>query len=338
MDSMRGRRVAILVLCAACGAGVRGPQRLGQVPEQLGRHHVRGFAVGEHGVFLAESDGRIARVSSSVAEPVVLAIGQSPWSVAVDRSHVYWANDGGAVRRVAVAGGGVEEIGRMVGPGPMVIDDRAIYWVDDGRLMRVDKIDLAPIPLAIAHAVGGALALDTTSVYWVDDCAGAVLRVDKAGGAPTALARLETNPSGCKERRFGLEDCGYICSVVAVDETHVYWVESDRVMRVSKRGGPSEVVVSGQPSPNSVAVDDETIYFTTRGERMIYHYHHDDAPADDRTVRSVHKRDLGAAPRTLATSLGEYGHPSGVTVGGDRIYWRDGTACAIDKPSTSKRP
>lgn len=335
---MRGRSVVIAVLCASCGGGAHLPKRLGEVPDRLGDSHVRAFAVGERGVFLAESSGRIARVSRSGGDRTVLAAGQKPWSIAVDGSHVYWANGDGAVRRVAVAGGRIERVGRMAaGPAPIGVDEGAIYWVSGGRLVAVRKDGLTPTTLARAQAFAGAIALDTTSVYWVDDCAGAVRRASKRGGPPTDLAELLANPSRCQDDRFVLDECQFMCSVIAVDETHVYWVEADRVRRVPKSGGAADVVAAGLAAPVSVAVDSRSVYFTTRGERDIYHFHHDDAPVDDRAVYALDKRALGAEPLVLATSLGEYGFPSGVAVDAEHVYWRDGTACVLDKPSTTTR-
>src|SRR5436190_235938 len=100
------------------------------------------------------------------------------------------------------------------------VGDSGVYWVDDGRLVRISKDRGERVPLAVTFADGGALALDATSIYWRDSCVGALFRLDKVGGVPSVLARIERDPSGCPGRRSEStpEQCQYVCSILALDD------------------------------------------------------------------------------------------------------------------------
>ena len=55
---------------------------------------------------------------------------------------------------------------------------------------------------------------------------------------------------------------------LAVDDAHVYWTEDaacGSVWRVTKTGGPPEVVARYQPSPTSILVDDKNVYWSLAG-------------------------------------------------------------------------
>jgi hypothetical protein len=83
-------------------------------------------------------------------------------------------------------------------------------------------------------------------------------------------------------------------------------------MRVSKAGGPAEVVLTGYVV-TSIAIDGELIYFTTSKPRSaIWEF-------GDGDVLALDKRTPGAAPFMLAADAGS---PQGITFDAHHVYWR----------------
>jgi len=68
---------------------------------------------------------------------------QEPAGVAVDATHVYWASrQAGAIRRVKISGGAVEELASgQSDPMFVALDTAAVYWTDQGAgtAMKVAK-------------------------------------------------------------------------------------------------------------------------------------------------------------------------------------------------------
>ncbi|WP_224245486.1 TolB-like translocation protein [Hyalangium gracile] len=119
-----------------------------------------------------------------------------------------------------------------------------------------------------AEASGlGTIALDEEAVYWTarasspENRAGQVWRKAKSGGEPELLYQGERDPI------FDLP-------VLAVDATHVYWLERcgtrlgdvcAEVRRVPKAGGPSQLLV--RDDVYAFAVDGGRLFFSTSKER-----------------------------------------------------------------------
>lgn len=152
---------------------------------------------------------RAARVAENLDHPL---------GVAVDGEFVYFVTGGfvkaeNAVRRVPATGGPVQLLAKF-------------DWL-----------------------VAGPLAVDADSVYLTSEVDGLVVRVPKAGGSPTVLARV---PGPTQ---------------VALDGTHVYFStfakqpEGGTVQRVPKAGGAPEVLARGFAGIGALALDESDLYF-----------------------------------------------------------------------------
>ena len=141
-----------------------------------------------------------------------------PLGVVVDGNDVYFASGGfvqaeNAIRHVKAQGGPVE------------------------TLTKVDQI------------VSGELCLDGEYVYFSSDYGNAVLRVPRAGGTATVIARAPAP------------------TYLAVDATHVYFTTFAKrepggtLQRVPKAGGTAEVLLGGHPGMDGLVVDEHDIYF-----------------------------------------------------------------------------
>lgn len=161
---------------------------------------------------------------------------------------------GGACQPVVVASG-------LVGGFGVDVDDASVFWSDRaGRAVgRAPKnaADASPeILLAKPSPFAPAdVRVDGPSLVVVSGAAGdgtaSVFRIPLAGGAPIPLG------NGCAPDGNG---------GLAVDAAYYYFTNPalGRVYRASKGSGDCADIVSGQPSPSSVVVDDTTVFFTNR--------------------------------------------------------------------------
>jgi hypothetical protein len=270
--------------------------------------YARSFAVDERNLVVAVADGRILRLEKSDGRMRVLATGQDPWSIALDRSSAYWVTSSAMLRAVAIEGGPVRDVAQLQDLSSVVADESGAYWVDRDHVMHVGA-DGRVVTLAQARVDLHALALDDQAIYWVS-CGIAVMRLDKAGGAPLAIAGDPRDVGDCAATKSGPEECQYMCETITVDDQMAYWQDDDRLMRVPKRGGRPEVLASGF-SMRSIAVDDEMIYMSIHPRPpSMYSYCSGE-------VIAIPKQSPGSKPTLVHKSC----NPQGLALASHHVYW-----------------
>jgi hypothetical protein len=140
----------------------------------------------------------------------------NPQAIAVDSTYAYWTEFfTGSVKRVGINGGTTTTF--AAGPVPfnynnasesIAVDATSVYWTVGSRLMRASLAGVAST-LATSTGYPVRIALDADFVYFTDSGYG-VRKVPVGGGAVTQIATAGLAPHG-----------------IAVDATHVYWVESN---------------------------------------------------------------------------------------------------------------
>jgi hypothetical protein len=249
-----------------------------------------------------------------------LARGQSgPASVAVDGTHVYWVNNrAGTVNKVPLAGGrGTVLAHGQNGPVSVAVDSGHVYWVDSGadndlgwgspdHLGTVDEVPLRGgrvTTLARGQSHPTSLAVNSSHVYWVDqyhvslpisaaNYTGTVNEVPLGGGRVTVLAHAQELPRS-----------------VAVDSSHVYWVNGGgcracgEVKEAPIGGGRVTTLANGQNTPISVAVNGGHVYWIGR------------------LLGTVSEVSLGGG-RVTTLVRGQNG-PVSLAVDDTHIYWVD---------------
>lgn len=253
-----------------------------------------------------------------------------------DGERVFWVEDDYNVRGGAP---GVIHAGSLAGgddvvlatdallPTQIVVDDEQLYWGggasvpgEGGTAIKaIDKHGGTPRVVATVEAVsldssgpicqGGAvcpyrLAVDATDIYY--NANNSLRRVDKR--------RLSSVPAILRSG---------IISSVAVDATHVYWIEcsDDRtkgsLMRLAKNGDRvatslAQFAGAACQTSDKLVVDDAAVYWEAKG-----------------TVSSIPK--AGGTPTVIA----EQQFVSNLTASGPNLYWVLGGARNGDWSATS---
>lgn len=164
---------------------------------------------------------------------------RSPQGLAIDATHVYWANgQEGTISRARIAGGSIETIAsNQSNPNKVATDGTDVYWTNagtpandytDGSVMKMPVAGGAPIALAKNLTWPVSLKLDGTVLYWASigtekqkHADGAIVKMSAKGGEPIVLASSQSFARG-----------------ITVDEGFVYWIvdaaSKGKIVRVAK--------------------------------------------------------------------------------------------------------
>jgi hypothetical protein len=152
----------------------------------------------------------------------------------------------------------------------------------------------APTLLADYQDAIGAVTVDATTVYWTTSDSVLACDISGCNDMPMTLATDLANPWG-----------------IAVDETRVYWANYDdgTVAWLPLAGGEG-ATIQGGTSPQYVAVNSGTMYFTdvgdgTRGDIAMW---------------------AGTSAQPVVVANGP--SPSGIAADAARVYWTAGTGAS----------
>ncbi len=191
-----------------------------------------------------------------------------PRGVAVDGSHVYWAEyslSGGSIGRADLDGGDADPTFIMgtTDPCGVAVDDQHLYWTNASRnppTIGRARLDGTKVRQSFITGVGSpcGLAVDHAHVYWTDTEANAIGRA---------------NLDGTQAQGTFVSTAGSPCGV-AVDDAHLYWdnqlvpdptapnAPGTTIGRANLDGtGVDQSFIGGANRPCGVAVDSQHVYW-----------------------------------------------------------------------------
>jgi hypothetical protein len=271
--------------------------------------------------------------------------------LALDGLRAYWTDwTRGEVRSAVVPDGEptlVAEGQSFAFRSTIALDATHVYWVvqDTNPTLTKSAVMRAPRAGGPAHAVVrwrpviGTIALSETHVLLTECMGGQVSRVPKAGGEVEAIATGQGRPMGLgvaggwvvwttlddktlmratlEGREPTVLATGLEHAVdVAVDATHAYVaLKSDpgAIVRIPLVGGPIELFAGEQHHPSHLALQPDTVWWTTAGAVW---------------GRNKHRPPPGAIegdPNQIATSMPQtqLHAPMGIAVSDDALCWID---------------
>jgi hypothetical protein len=169
----------------------------------------------------------------------------------------------GTVGEVGVDGGAVSTIASgQNAPEGLAVDATHVYWANGGTSSSTNGSIVmralsggTPTTLVSGLVSPTAIAVDATSVYWTSRVAsGAVLKMSLGGGVITSLATGQASPSAIAVDATSVywTTYGTIVNNTITDGT---------VVKVGLNGGALTTLVAGQDGPQTIAVDGTSVYF-----------------------------------------------------------------------------
>lgn len=134
--------------------------------------------------WVARQDGYIKRSDLDFSNETPLAIGDIPWDIAVDASHVYWTEQGSGKVMMAskVDGSGAKELASGQNkPQGIAVDGAAVYWANTGG-GTISKVPIGGGTITVLASGQSSpinVAVDAKSVYWTAKGDDTVMKVAK---------------------------------------------------------------------------------------------------------------------------------------------------------------
>jgi hypothetical protein len=220
------------------------------------------------------------------ASPTVLAMEQNPIALAIDSHSLYWLNASGPVANGSIAAMGLDGgapvtlVSALDAPHAFTIDDVGIYWTAggattadggtsagsvlsvtmDGGTPSVLVTGLGiPGPIAAANGVLAYAWQETTDAGGPGKVTSVIATVPRIGGMPTKLATSDHRVAS-----------------VAVDDTNVYWSDSDtqwvdgtaddgRIRSVPLATAMPTLLAGSLSGPGKLVLLGSTLYWNTSG-------------------------------------------------------------------------
>jgi hypothetical protein len=177
-------------------------------------------------------------------------------TIAVDRDNGYFVSGPVTLSKRPLAGGPLVELGSAETTlMRLTIDETFVYWTEqDGSVRGVPKAGGETFEAAYVFGNPTDIAADGERLYWVLPGFGQIAMAPAPSGEATQISG-QIDPQA-----------------VAVDATHVYWVNrgtaeasSGQLLRAARGNlASAEVILSGLDAPINVAVTDDAVYWSSQ--------------------------------------------------------------------------
>jgi hypothetical protein len=189
--------------------------------------------------------------------------------VAVDATHVYWADNGtGTIGRANLDGSSPDQnfITGASAPSGVAVDSGHIYWANGIAAGTIGRANLDGTGVNQSFITGAnapdGVAVNSTNVYWANNGAGTIGRAALTAPSGNIVPGSVTNFVNGLDAPNG----------VALDSTNVYWADFGHgsIGRAPIGGVTSDNdFIGGLNSPSAVAVDAGHVYWTSFPENTI---------------------------------------------------------------------
>ena len=245
-----------------------------------------------------EGFGRIAKMSIDGGNINTLISGITTGSMplTLDETHVYFA-DRWTIKKVPHAGGNIENIAIAdYYIHDITTDGINVYWIEDGPFAKIGKISVnGEDKETLSNELSGPsgpITVHNLNVFWMAHY-DTIAKVPMDGGLTeiiaTGLPFLSDFVVDDTHAYFSEQDTGYIKKVslndgtitdliglsgatwrkLAVDDQNLYWIDQVSLGKIAIDGGTSTIIddsiQSDAYNPNSILVDDTSIYWTEVG-------------------------------------------------------------------------
>jgi hypothetical protein len=210
------------------------------------------------GIFAADTMGMaILQIAEDAGPPAPFIAGEPyPSRLVSDGVALYWTGPAG-IRTATLAGGPASTLAAATCPEGIATDGINVFFTD--RCETADAVRVVPAaggtPTSLAADTNGAgaIALDDANVYWLNSKGGRLMKVAKAGGAPTAI------------------DSGFVYpTALAVDASGVYVADlptSGRglLVRTPLDGGQRDVLLDAIGGIRAIVLDGGSVFWVDDG-------------------------------------------------------------------------
>ena len=255
--SQAGRITATLT-----AASKGGPQHAATATDALAGGQALGAAPGQ--IYWVSQDEIWAANLDGTSPHAILTGQDGPEGIAVNSSHLYWADDGdGTIWEANLDGTSPHII--FTGQRGLVglaVTPSHIYWANDGgagdragTIWAANLDGSNPHTIVTGQTFPDGVAADASHVYWSDEGLneqpgnGTISEANPDGTSPHTIATGLTTPIG-----------------VAVDASHLYWASSGdgTVTQANLDGTSPHAIATDQNGPYGVASDASHLYWVNK--------------------------------------------------------------------------
>ncbi|HEX6488709.1 MAG TPA: DUF5050 domain-containing protein [Candidatus Dormibacteraeota bacterium] len=204
-------------------------------------------------------DGTIVEANLDGSNPATIVTGQNaPQGVAVNASHMYWANDDGSIVEANLDGSNPATIvpQSSFAPAGLALDGSHLYWADfnSGTIVEANLDGSNPTVIASGQNSPVGVAVDSTHLYWANVGDGTIVEASLDGTNPTTIVSGLDGPAG-----------------LALDSSHLYWADlvDGTIVEANLDGSNPTVIATGLPFPVGVAVDSSNVYWADENDGTV---------------------------------------------------------------------
>jgi hypothetical protein len=177
-----------------------------------------------------------------------------PSGVAVNSSHLYWANaQGGTIVEANLDGTNPQTIATgQNSPGGIAVDSSHLYWSNSNAntIVAANLDGTNPQTIATNQGVPRGLAVNASHLYWANASTGSIVEANLDGTNPQTIATGGDNTWG-----------------VAVSSSHLYWsnLGGGTIVEANLDGTNPQTIARGQVNVLGVAVSGSNLYWANAG-------------------------------------------------------------------------